>query len=99
MRSDNALNNIFLPRSKGECIRIIRQRLGYTQSRVAEEAGLSREQVSKMETQFLNVSDKLWDYALYHAYKNLYLQDDKTCSFDQFKDAINCLVKEKSELE
>lgn len=35
MKSDNALNNIFLLRSKGECIRIVRQRLGYTQSPIA----------------------------------------------------------------
>ncbi len=96
MDNGSQLYHLFLPTSRAECVKIIRQRLGYTQSQLASDLGLSREQVSKMETHFLKVSETVWDYVLSEAYR-LYVMDKHSFTYQSFKMNVNLLVKKGEE--
>lgn len=94
MLGEQKVQHLFFPSTRAECIRILRLRLGLTQGEVAAKLGLSREQVSKMETQFLHVSDTLWDFILKQAYCHLYI--DKNGSYEEFKASVSNLIHNRA---
>ncbi|WP_442951654.1 helix-turn-helix transcriptional regulator [Paenibacillus sp. GYB003] len=94
MLGEQRVQHLFFPSTRAECIRILRLRLGFTQGEVAEKLGLSREQVSKMETSFLHVSETLWDFMLDQAYRQLY--SDKNVSYEDFKSTVSRLIHNRA---
>jgi len=56
---EKCLFSLFFPGSLGECVRILRFRLGYTQTEIAEELGINRTHVSRMESNDLRVTQEV----------------------------------------
>jgi len=91
-KSKNRLYSVFLPGTRGECITLLRKRLGITQKDLAKSTGHTRVQISKMETHERHVPEDLWIFILEGAYK--VFADEGLC-FHDFKVTINQMIKEQ----
>lgn len=91
MNREGILLNLFLPRTKGDCIAHFRNVLHLTQIDVSKELGINRSSISKMENGEINVSEVVWNHVLRLAFYELGIEEN--ISFLEFKDSLELFIE------
>ena len=84
---------IFLPKTKGECLRYFRNYLDLTQSGLSKLCGVERSAISKMENGDTPVNMNTWMYVTKKLYEILQL-DQQEVSYNEFIKYIDSLYEE-----
>ncbi|MFS1519579.1 helix-turn-helix transcriptional regulator [Bacillus sp. SCS-151] len=81
------------PQNKGECISVLRKKMGFTQEKLAKQLGTGRSTVVKMELGERDVSPYVWSRTVRLAYEML-----GTCDVTliEFESTLSSLLENKS---
>ncbi|QOK30015.1 helix-turn-helix transcriptional regulator (plasmid) [Cytobacillus oceanisediminis] len=96
MKTEIMLLNLFLPRTRGECIAHFRNMLQLTQIELSRQVGMDRSNISKMENGDITVSETVWTHILNMIYRDFDIEME--LPFGDFRNTIELFIQKEYEM-